>query len=222
MKSLKFLASIGAAAAVLGVSAQGANVVQNGTFDDTSAWMGSFTPQPGTSSFPDIDTGSYYWGGRASFNQISQRYDFSASDTLALNTSGLAFTMSADLFGYSTQGDWSSFEAVFVDAGDNTLGNALLSSVDGDPGTWPDPLVAGTGPNFQSTTGTIPLTTVAIKFFVSSTRVAGISNDGYLDNALFDLRAASGSMDPVPVPAALPLMAFGVAGLGVMRRRRRS
>ncbi len=55
---------------------------------------------------------------------------------------------------------------------------------------------------------------------MSLTNFAGPGEDGF-DMAFF-ANVVPTSANPVPVPAALPLMAFGLAGIGVLRRRSRS
>ncbi|MEM9422688.1 MAG: VPLPA-CTERM sorting domain-containing protein [Pseudomonadota bacterium] len=54
----------------------------------------------------------------------------------------------------------------------------------------------------------------------SISNIAGPGTDGF--EMAFFANVAPLSADPVPVPAALPLMAFGLAGIGALRRRARS
>ena len=208
---------IGVSAAPTAASAL--NIVGNGTFDDRTVWTnttGAFIVRNGpTGGFPSLDTGTYYHGGNTAFSEIEQTVALTAQQLLELATVGLDFTMSADLFGFGNQGDFSTFTADFRDGGDTSLGTVTLSSVDGDPGAWPINLIAGTAPSFQTINGALPGATEAIVFTVSSTRLSGSSNDGYLDNASFGLVSAQ-----VPIPAALPLLG-SVIVLGSMTGRLR-
>ncbi|MEO1656599.1 MAG: hypothetical protein AAFR65_02670 [Pseudomonadota bacterium] len=209
-----------AAAGVFGSQALAANVVVNGTFDDSSAWTGGFVVQPGgTGGFPAIDTGSYYSAGQVATNAITQTYTLSGAELTTLGTTGLDFTMSADLFGFQNQSDNSTFAASFLDASNTELGSASLNSETTRPVSWGATVTAGQAPNFQELTGILPAGTVSIVFTVSAERRVGISNDGYLDNAFFSLDA--GDLDPIPVPGAFLLFAPVAAGIAMRRRSRR-
>lgn len=220
------LKRLGFSAAVLGIcvglsmtSANAASVVVNGTFDDQSGWTGTFINRTGVGGFPTIDTEAYYHGGSVGFREITQTYTLTAADLLSLGSTGLDFTMSADLFGFDDQADFSTFTADFRDAGNSSLGTASLTSTTNDPGDWAAAFIAGAMPNFQELTGTLNSLTRSILFSVSSTRLAGSSNDGYLDNAFFELR--TGDVAAVPLPAAFPLFAGGLGLMGLMGWRRR-
>jgi hypothetical protein len=196
-----------------------ANVVVNGTFDNnTAGWNGTYTAQPGGSSgFPIINTGSYYWGGGTASNSISQVYNLNASDLNTLSNEGINYTMSGDLFGYATQGDHSIFTASFysgADAGGSLLGSIALDSATNDPGTWGGSFIAGNSPNFQSAAGALPSLSASILFNLESIRLVGSSNDGYADNLNFSVIPAN-----VPLPAAAWLFGSGLLGLVGMRKK---
>lgn len=198
-----------------------ANIVVNGTFDNnTTGWTGSYSALPGGSGgFPTIDTGSYYWGGNNASNSISQIYDLNSSDLDSLSNVGLNFSMSADLFGYGTQGDHSIFKASFFSgtgASGSLLGSIALDSATNDPGAWGLSFIAGNVPNFQSITGSLPSLTASILFSLESIRSQGSSNDGYADNLNFSL---SPSLAAVPVPAAVWLFGSGLLSLLGMRKK---
>ncbi|MCQ8186602.1 hypothetical protein [Parvularcula maris] len=220
MRRWRTFAAVAAAGAMSTATASAANVVVNGTFDDTSGWTGSFTPQAGsggTGGFPNIDTGTYYYGGSVSSNAISQTYQLTAADLAALATTGLDWTLSADLFGFSIQDDFSQVTVEFRDALGDGLGTVFLNSQTDRPDEWPDFLTAGDAPSFQEIMGVLPAMTTQILFVVSSGRVSGTSNDGYLDNLVFDITPSAVSSE-VPIPAAALLFA-PLAGLAMKRRR---
>ena len=199
--------------------ASAATVVVNGTFDDTSGWTGTFNAQSGPGGgYPILDTQTYYQGGNNAYNEISQSYALSGAELSSLSSTGLTYSMSADLFGYSTQQDYSTFTAEFLDASLASLGSVSLVSTTNDPGTWASIYTAGLAPVFQSTGGSIDAATTSILFTVSSMRQQGLANDGYLDNAFFELTP---SISAVPLPAGMPMLVAGLAGFGVLRRKSR-
>jgi hypothetical protein len=187
-----------------------ANSIVNGTFDDnTTGWTGTYNVLNGPAgNFPVLDTGPYYWAGNVTTNQITQEHTLSVSEQDSLAGPGLAYSMSADLFGFEDHADYSVFSAEFLDAGAGSLGLVSLSALTQDPGLWPDPLTAGTLPSFQSTTGLVPAGTASILFSVDTTRVVGTSNDGYADNLSFEMTA-------VPEPTAIVLLLSGMLAIGV-------
>ncbi len=188
-----------------------ANLVVNGTFDDnTTGWTGLYNSQAGGSGgYPTIDTGPYYDGGYTASNKITQVYDLTPNDLFDLANLGLNFDMSADLFGYSSQGDHTIFTASFysdVGATGSLLGDVWLDSATNDPGSWASSFVAGDLPNFQSVSGVLPSLTSSILFTVESIRLAGAANDGYGDNLSF-------SVSSVPAPPAFWLFILGLTVL---------
>ena len=211
---------IGFSTAIFAVSSVQASVIVNGTFDNnTSGWTGSYTAQPGgAGGFPTINTGSYYWGGNNASNNITQIYNLTSSDLNSLSGLGLDFSISADLFGFSSQNDHSIFKASFysgASASGSLLGSVALDSAMNDPGTWASVFTSGDFPNFQTQTGAISSLTNSILFTVESIRLEGFSNDGYADNLNFSLNPVT----TVPVPATVWLLGSGLIGLIGMRKK---
>ena len=218
-----FAAILGVCAGFTATSAQAVSVLVNGTFDDQSGWTGTFVNQTGGGGFPTIDTGPYYFSGSAADNAITQTYILNAADLLSLGSTGLDFVMSADLFGFDNQSDFSMFTADFRDTGNASLGTVMLSSATNAPAVWGSNITAGAAPNFQQFAGSLNSLTRSILFTVSSVNSSFTNtNDGYLDNAFFELNP--GSVSTVPVPAAMPLLAGGLGLMGILgwRRKRRA
>lgn len=190
-----------------------ANVIVNGTFDNSSTgWTGSYSVLNGPGGgFPTLDTGPYYYAGGGA-NSISQEYVLTSTEQQQLLAGGLSYTMSADLFGFAGQNDFSVFTARFLDSASNEIGSVSLSGFDGDPGTWPSNLTAGTPPSFQSTVALLPFGTESISFQLLSNSQQFGSNDGYADNLSF-------AFNPIPEPTSLALLAFGGVAFALRLRR---
>ena len=192
-----------------------ADVVENGTFDNaTTGWTGTYSTQVGDGSFPFLDTESYYWAGNTGFNAITQTYDLTATEVVELTNTGLNYEMSADLFGFSTQGDKATFTVEFFDtigATGTSLGTEILDGI--NPGAWGSNLTAGSGDNFFATTGSFDVSTKSVLITLSSTRASGSSNDGYADNVSF-------SVVSVPEPSSSAFL-IGIALAVTCKRHRR-
>lgn len=106
--------------------------------------------------------------------------------------------LQAQLGGWSNQGDNASVKAEFLSSAGAVLGSISVSPV------------AGTNQMFQLETasGTVPAGTRSIKVTMTSVYVAGVTNDGYLDNLFLELRAneATPTSTPTntPIPTATP------------------
>lgn len=199
----------------LGASAEAATVVVNGTFDNNrTGWTGSYQLR---NSGPTINTGTYFFAGATGYTEIRQVYSLTAPDIDSLDGPGLNFDMSADLFGYQNQYDFSRFSASFRDAGGSQVGYVFLDSRARFPGNWGTTLIAGTSPIYQAISGLLPSATRSILFSVSATRTAGTNNDGYADNVSFSLSPVAA----VPLPAGLALLSAAFASLGVFSFRKR-
>ncbi len=176
----------------------GENIIINGTFDNnTTGWSGEYFIAPGvnsTSSSTTINTGTYYYAGNENStgdeSRISQIYNLKTSDLSNLSSvADFQFDTSADLFGYRHQNDKSIFSVYFFsepDAQGEILDSIVLDSEKDRPANnWPDALVAGRSPNFQSIRDSVPKSTQSILFTIESVRTDGIQNDGYADNLCF-------------------------------------
>ena len=92
-----------------------ANVVVNGTFDfdSHSNWMGPpFLRRFGD---PFTITGDYFYHGVGGPITIFQMYNLTPSELADLSGPGLAYTMSANLFGRGDQPDNATFQTEFFD-----------------------------------------------------------------------------------------------------------
>lgn len=224
MKTLdmKTLAATALTTLVLGSAAPALaateNLIVNGTFDNfTTGWTGTYQTR---SNDPVIDTGSYFFPGPGAFHMIYQDYALTGTDLADLGSTGLSYTLSADLFGWHSQQDRGTLSVFFMDATGERISSATLMSSTTYSGSWDTVIVAG-GKYFQSLSGLIPETTTALKFVITSTRIGGgTNNDGYIDNASFTMAAVE-TPAPVPLPAALPLLGAGLAALAGTRLRRR-
>lgn len=172
-----------------------ANVIVNGDFDDnTTGWTGDYSIVTGVdASFPSINTGNYYYGGKFTTgdqSRVSQVYNLKSSDLANLSSfANLQFKASADLFGYQDQDDHSIFTITFyseANAKGQQLEKITLSSKDKDPGTWADNFTAGNRPNYQTLQSIVPSATKSILFSIEAIfDEGGGDNDGYADNLRF-------------------------------------
>lgn len=220
MKTLISGAVVALALGVVSAPAMAAteNLIVNGTFDNfTTGWTGNYQTR---SNDPVINTGSYFFPGPGAFHMIYQDYALSAADLADLASTGLSYTLSADLFGWHTQQDRGTLSVFFMDMAGDRISSSTLSSLTTYNGSWDTTIIAG-GKYFQTISGLIPEATTALKFVISSTRIGGgTNNDGYIDNASFTM-AVIDTPAPVPLPAALPLLGAGLAALTGLHVRRR-
>lgn len=189
-----------------------ANVIVNGTFDDTtSGWTGAYGLRD---DGPSITTGNYLFFGVGDLFSIEQTYSLTTDETAEADAGNLFFNLSADLFSWQSQNDIATLTAQFLDGADGNLGSVSLTNSTRFDGFWESAFVAGTFPTFQSVGGVMPLLTRSILITIDADRTAGSNNDAYVDNASLTLGPA-----PVPVPAGAALLLGGLGALSVLRRR---
>lgn len=118
---------------------------------------------------------------------------------------------------YLTQGDWTQLSITFLDAASTPIGSPIL--LGGDAFTQALPTAAfgnysdAKAWGESAATGTVPTGARSIGVTLSMTKVAGgTAIDGYVDNISLNISA-------VPEPDTLTLS--GIAGLALLRRRRR-
>lgn len=98
--------------------------------------------------------------------------------------------------------------------GINVFANSVALALAGTPGFWNyQPTGATYGQMTSAFTATSTSTSISIQSIAFGSRVFMIG----LDNV-----SVTGPVAAVPVPAALPLLAAGIAGLGFIARRRRN
>ena len=208
------------ALAVLSTPVSAASVIVNGTFDtNTTGWTGSYSTRVAD---PWINTGSYYFPGAGPTHSIYQDYALTEEDRAKAQTGQLGYTLSADMFGWHGQRDYSILSVSFFDSMNTLMGFAALDTRDIYPAEgmpW-DLFIHAGGKYYQELTGFLPDSTALLRFAIDSVRVGGgTNNDGYIDNAAFTF-ADMPAPAPVPLPATLPLLAAGVLGMGALRRRK--
>jgi PEP-CTERM motif len=214
----------------------GANLVANSGFEnvdgttlgDYSAprildWLGgpafAYSHQPGLTSVPDYadgadppDAGNWYFtsnnnpsgatGDWRNPDEVYQDIDVSFGQTGAIIPFGNAvYTLSAFMSSYLNDDDAGNVQVDFKNSGGTTIGTALISDPDfGDDNVW----------SLSAVSGLVPPGTSTVRVSIFGTPRNG-GADGYIDNVSFII---------VPEPATMLLVGMGLAGAGVLRRRR--
>lgn len=155
-----------------------------------------------------VDRGSFLFAGQSSpYSAGYQLYDLSNLGA-AVASGQLAFKLDGYLGGWTNQGDNAQITVFFRDSLSNLLGTAELGPVTAQDRN------NQTGLLYRQTQGFVPVGTTAIELTLSMERLNSNDNDGYADNLSFVLNTPA-----VPEPSTYALMALGLGGLFVARRR---
>ena len=153
----------------------------------------------GGAAFTDVrDPGIYF-----------QDIDLSTGATAVAIANGSAtYDLSAYMSSYLNDADYGNVQVEFRSILNAPLGTALISDI-GDAGpnnVW----------NLLSNSGSVPsgTTSVRVSLFGTHGGVGGGGADGYTDNVSF-------SVNGVPEPSSVLLAGLGLAGAGLMSRKRR-
>ncbi len=147
----------------------------------------------GTGGFPGGGgSGSnLFTGGRSATSSIRQATSLVASAG-AIDTGGQTAMLSARLGGYSTQDDHATVTADFLDENGTRLSALALGPVTRSDRGDETTLVGRTA------SGPILTGTRTVVVTLTATRVAGASNDGYIDDVVLDLSIAPGGAPAAP------------------------
>ena len=189
----------------------GTNLVVNGDAEtgDLTGW--SITGVVATTNTaPTAPFGSFsFWSGTGGTSEtLVQGIDL-APLAAEIASGGVGYTVSAQLqsrrAGQSL--DRVVAQLVFRDAANTVIGvGAPLEDPTNDVNdfSW----------DFESTSGFVPTGATTAEIDLVFTRDAGTSTDAYADDISLVLTPAA-----VPLPAALPLLAAGLCGFAMIRRR---
>lgn len=199
-------------------SAAQANLISNGSFEAGS-------PQPGVGGFSTLATGSTaladwsvtsgdidwingYWQASLGTHSVDLNGNNPGTISQSFATvAGSLYRLSFDLAG--NPDNFDGLKQVLVSAGDtsSTFDFDTTGTSGGAMGWVGEELV------FMATSA---LTTLS---FASQSGGPNCCWGPAIDNVVVELVGPSGEGDPVPTPAALPLFAGAIAGLGWLRRR---
>ncbi len=197
---------IGAYEGSISNSLFGRNLVVNGdTEGSAGSPVGAFVGRPGWSlgagtftavpynaagGFPNVATDSvpanrgygFFSGGNSSISSVAQKIEISAIGP-QIDIGKVAYTFSADLGGYFTDGDSATVNLGFYDASLTLIDLKSIGPVTAaDRGNK-------TGLLPRLTSGFIPPNTRMLNVTVTMTRSNGTANDGYADNISIVLTA---------------------------------
>ncbi|MEY2575449.1 MAG: hypothetical protein QOF80_936 [Verrucomicrobiota bacterium] len=191
--------NIGAYEGSISNSLYGRNLIVNGDADTTAGsptgarigipfWSTSaaFTAVPynAAGGFPNVATDTvpanhgygFFAGGNAASAFATQTISVSAIGS-QIDTGKVAFTFSADLGGYFTDGDSASAIFNFLDESGTRVGSGAYL-----PPVTPADRGSKTGFLARAYQGTVSVGTRSIEVFVDMTRSNGVTDDGYADN----------------------------------------
>ena len=138
----------------------------------------------------------------AATGDVAQMIDVSSGDSATLIASGEARYIASGFFTtYDTDEDFGKLHLDFLDGGAGSLGTGEIGP-DVNEGGWTQ----------HSGSGSIPIGTASILVSVYGGGING-GPDGYIDNT-------SLVISRVPEPTSLGLAGLGLAGAGLVRRRR--
>jgi hypothetical protein len=190
-------------AIALSASGAGANMIQNGSFEEPVIAYGSWTPDLPVPGWKveygyGIEIQNHVAGDPQHGNnhvELDTHYNSSISQTIS-TSSGVKYNLS---FWYSPRPNVSE---------DSNIINVYFN------GTLIDSITGYSANVTDWKPHTYPLTALSDSS-VLMFEAAGISDSvgGYIDNV---------SMTPTPVPAALWLFGSGIAGMAAIRRRKKS
>jgi len=183
--------------------ATAANLLQNAGFESGLAgWTTSGNAAIRSANPPAFEGNNYVFGASTPLYSVSQVVDLLAAGVNAndIDAGTLNLVFGGYQAGFSTQTDAGQITVRLLDAS-----SAPLSAV-----STPSFFSNAIWIEQRSTTSLLPGTR-HVSFEFVGTRTAGSNNDAYLDAAFVEVQ-------PVPLPAALPML---LGGLGLLATRRR-
>jgi hypothetical protein len=166
----------------------------------------------GSAAFPDVNASAaigganqFFAGGPANGsagNTVETATQDVAVSTAAaeIDAGGVTATLSADLGGFSTQGDNAALTATFLGSAGEQLGTLSIGPVtaaDRDNTTQLLP---------RSGSGTVPPRTRTVRVVLTATKTDGSYSDAYADNLSLTLAGSSGSPPPPPTTTPPPVI----------------
>ncbi len=175
----------------------------------------------GGNSNPGVDNGSFdpginpysgsydFYGHTGSFGTLTQTVNLLSNGFTAAQINGGTLSANVVFFeqglNQGTPSDDASVSLTFLNASNSSLGTVSSGEVDSHNLTWQE----------FSGSFSIPADTVYIDYTMNFIRHVGNDNDSFVDNN-------SLTVTGVPIPGAIWLMGSGLAGLGLLRFRRKA